>query len=300
MVIARKYRYVSLTAAIDDKNSPLRRYLDQTFPNRSVLQAAYRATRPPLFVPGGTAHPATLGSAFDLAVRFVLDPNHRPEVALHAFRSSFRRTKAIVGVIDVAQAASNCRTSLASVQLLRAAWALALTTGISRGDPPHSSPLRALGWRKFTTRNLLDLAPANALVQMQQMHAVSTTNFYPFLPNPARRLSIGPTFAGSRLCSADADLIINGHLIDLKTRLGAPNSRTGVRADSLPGKDINQLLGYTLFDRSNNYRIKRVGTYSARYGNFVSWPLTEFLRELSGRDVDVAAEREKVWKLLGG
>jgi hypothetical protein len=278
----------------------LRKYLDQTFPNHTALQAAYRSTRLPLLVPGGTANPATLGTAFDLSVRFVLDPNHTPEVALHSFRSSSRRLNAIMGVIDVARAESNCRTTAAPELLLRAAWALALTTGIFRGDPLRSSPLSALGWIKFTSKNLLALAPANALLQLQRMHAVSTTSFYPVLPNPARRLSIGPTFAASQLCTADADLIIDGHLIDLKTRLGAPNYRTGVRADGLPGKDINQLLGYTLFDRSNNYHIKRVGIYSARYGNFVSWPLNDFLRELSGRDVNVAAERTTVWKLLGG
>lgn len=300
MMVAPRYRYVSLTAAIDDKSSPLRKYLDQNFPNRSALQAAYRSTRQPLLVAGGTANPATLGTAFDLSVRFILDSNHTPEVALHSFRSSSRRLRAIIDVIDRARAESNCRTTMASEQLLRAAWALALTTGIYRGDPPGSSPLSALGWRKFTSENLLALAPPNALLQLQQMHAVSVARLYPFLPNPARRLSIGPTFASSQLCSADADLIIDGHLIDFKTRLGAPNSRTGVRADGLPSKDINQLLGYTLFDRSNSYRINRVGVYSARYGSLVSWPLTDFLRELSGREVDVSAERTKVWKLLGG
>jgi len=300
MASARIYPYTSLTSAISDAKSPLRRYLDQTFPLKSALQATYRMPRSPLLVPGGTAHPATLGTAFDIAVRFVLDSAHTPEVALHAFRTSSRRAKAIRGVIEVARAASNCRAGVASEYLLRAAWALALTTGIYRGDPWRSSPLQVLGWRKFTVNNLLGLAPSNALMQMQQMHAIARTSLYPRLPNPAKQLVIGPTFAASRLCSADADFIIDGHLIDLKTRLGARNSLTGIRSDSLPGKDINQLLGYTLFDRSNRYKIKRVGVYSARYGYFVSWPLGEFLEELAGRKVNVATERAAVWKLLGG
>jgi hypothetical protein len=191
---------------------------------------------PPLLVPGGTADPVTLGAAFDFAVRFVLDPNQIPEVALHGFRTSSRRVKAILGAIETARAASNCRDTLAPEQLLRAAWALALTTGISRGDPLRSSPLHTLGWRKFTSSNLLDLAPANALIQMQHMHAIARTSLYPLLPNPARRLFIGPTFAASRLCSADADLIIDGHLIDLKTRVGVPNSRTGFARMVFPAK----------------------------------------------------------------
>lgn len=38
-MVTRRYRYGSLTAAIDDKSSPLRKYLDQTFPNHTALQA---------------------------------------------------------------------------------------------------------------------------------------------------------------------------------------------------------------------------------------------------------------------
>jgi len=95
-------------------------------------------------------------------------------------------------------------------------------------------------------------------------------------------------------------MIIDGQLIELKTRLGPPSKRTGLRFDSLPGTDINQLLAYTLFDRTNKYRINRVSLFSARYGNFTSWPLSEYLTLLSGREVNVKTEREIVWRLLGG
>jgi len=297
---SRKYIYSSLTAAIDDKQSPLRRYLDSEYPNRRPLQAAYRAAAPPILVQGGDAHPGTLGAAFDFAVRFVLDPEYVPAVAIHAFRPSRRRVKAITHVIAVARSAANCRTSLAPELLLRASWALALTTEVFRAGTWQHSPLRQLGWFHFTAERLLRLAQPDALVQLQQLHSVATTSLFPKLPLEPRRQTLGPSFAASRLCSADADIIIDGQLIELKTRLGSLSQRTGNRSDSIPGTDINQLLAYTLFDQGNKYKIDRVSLYSARYGNFTTWPLNDYLTLLSGRRVDIKAERAIVWRLLGG
>jgi hypothetical protein len=170
MAIRRSYVYTSLTAAIADTGSPLRRHLDTQFPNKKALQNRYRPESRPLLVQGGDANPATLGAAFDFAVRFVLDPTHIPEVAIDAFRGSRRRARAILEVIDVAAAAADCRTTLAPESLLRAAWALALTTEVFRIGTWRHSPLRELGWLNFKPERLLRLAPPNALVQMQQLH----------------------------------------------------------------------------------------------------------------------------------
>ncbi|HEX4444771.1 MAG TPA: hypothetical protein VHZ81_14475 [Galbitalea sp.] len=270
------------------------------YPNKRALQNTYRASAPIMLVPGGDANPATLGAAFDFATRFVIQPAYIPEMAIHAFRPSRRRVNAILGVIDIARSAADCRGGLAPEPLLRASWALALTTEVFRSGDWRHSPLRQLGWLNFTTRKLLQLAPLNALLQMEQLHSVATKGFFPELPSNPRRMAIGPTFDASRLCTADADLIIDGTLIELKTRLGPASKRDGRRFDSLPSADINQLLSYVLFDKSDKFRIRQVALYSARYGHFVRWDLNEYLSLLSGREMDVHVERQIVWTLLGG
>jgi hypothetical protein len=298
MSTRRSYEYTSLTAAIADRISPLRRYLDARFPHKKTLQAIYRARRSPLLVAGGTANPATLGAAFDFATRFVLDPEHIPRVALAAFQRSGRRSKALLEIVEIAKEASDCRSDLAPEDLLRAAWVLALTTEVFRSGNVRQSPLSQLGWLNFTPRRLLELAPRDALIQMQRLHSVATVELFPHLPHAAKRLAMGPTFDASVLCSADADFIIDGHLVELKTRLGSVSKSTGNRFDSIPGQDINQLLAYTLFDRSDRYRMNKVSLYSARYGTLTTWPLVEFMEVLGDRSVDLMQERESVWRIL--
>lgn len=77
-----RYRYTSLTSALDDVRSPLRRYLEGTFPNRKPVQATYRVSAGALLVPGDEAvNAGTVGAAFDFMVRLVLDHSHVPGVA---------------------------------------------------------------------------------------------------------------------------------------------------------------------------------------------------------------------------
>lgn len=60
------------------------------------------------------------------------------------------------------------------------------------------------------------------------------------------------------------------------------------------------MLSYVLFDRSNQYGIDRIALYSARYGQFTTWSLSDYMATLSGQNLDLAAERATVWELLGG
>ena len=80
---------------------------------------------------------------------------------------------------------------------------------------------------------------------------------------------LGPVFAGSKYVGgADADLIIQNHLYDIKT---TPNPRNG-----LPNA-IRQLIGYVLLDWDNEYNIQGVGLYLSRQGQKVEWKLDELL-----------------------
>lgn len=101
------------------------------------------------------------------------------------------------------------------------------------------------------------------------------------------------------LCPADADFIADGSLIDIKTQVGTKNAK-GIRTDNLKNEHLYQVLAYVLFDRSDSYAITHFGIYSARYGNLTVWPVASGFEALAGERLNVAAERETVWRLLGG
>ena len=211
-----------------------------------------------------------------------------------------RRRYVFFAVVNAGQqAAAGCRSVAAPEALTRAAWALALYTEVYRlGVPPPGSPLYAVA--DANSEDVLAVASDAAVWQLQELHALATRNLYPALPDPPARVIPGPTFAASRFCAADADVIVDGMLLESKTRLGSKNARTGARSDSLSVLDLYQMLGYVLFDHDDTYRLDRVAFYSARYGSLTMWPAQDLLEVLRGGAVNLSTERERVWEQLGG
>ncbi|MFC8529807.1 hypothetical protein [Nocardia sp. NPDC057227] len=182
---------------------------------------------------------------------------------------------------------------------IRASWVLVLCTELYRNPFlfPTSPLAELLRGGRFTAEHLLELASADAIDQLHAMHVLATAEFVELLAAPAT-MEQGPVFTASTLCAADADLIVDGTLIEVKTRLGAANVRTGQHLDSQSTSDIHQMLGYTLFDTHDTYRIRALALYSARYGRLHRWPMAELLAALAGGPVDLGAERARVWELL--
>ena len=88
---------------------------------------------------------------------------------------------------------------------------------------------------------------------------------------PASGTIIGPEFAGSGdIGGADADLIIDHRLYDIKTTIN-------------PRKDfpdhLRQLIGYALLDWDDKYALTDVGFYFSRQATYMSWPLSRLLNE---------------------
>ena len=91
----------------------------------------------------------------------------------------------------------------------------------------------------------------------------------------AAELHIGPTFAQSgRLGGADADLIYDGTLLDLKS---TSTSRVLGRIE------LWQLLGYLFADTDDAYRVRRVGFGALRRRRSIFWPSQELIDLLAGR-----------------
>ncbi|HUZ10705.1 MAG TPA: hypothetical protein VMU76_11130 [Acidimicrobiales bacterium] len=80
----------------------------------------------------------------------------------------------------------------------------------------------------------------------------------------AKELVFNPTFDASLLLGgADGDLIADGRLLDIKTKLGAEIAKT----------DFWQLLGYALGDFRDAHGITEVGFYFSRQGVQVTWDI---------------------------
>lgn len=291
------YAYTNLTSALGDRESPLRQYLYQRFPHRRGIQRSYRESAGPLLVESNGGDPALVGAAFDFGVRYTLRPRYVDEMMFIGLAGDQRH---VAVVLEVAQVATSSAVEGDDELLVRACWALALTTEVYRaGQVPPTSPLyQLIRRRRFTAEALLDLAPDAGVTEVSELLQLATDRLYPSLV-PSEPVLPGPRFDASALVAADADLIVGDQLVELKTRLGVRRI-DDARTDTLSGRDLYQVIAYALLDTSDEYAVRRLALYSARYGHLAQWPLADLLTELAGQPVDLATERERVWRLLGG
>lgn len=342
----------ALTREIADPKSPVRRFLDERFPTVRPVQRGYREGAPSLLITGNGANPATVGTAVDWLLRFLLHPT--PDVHLAMAGAARSMGPAMMrAVADLAHALDTTprlytggiwtnelpyELVTATVQdlvapshigepdppetftgpaagnttdpelLARGCWALALLTDVFRSGPaglltgPLAPFYRAgaspVEQPPVTAEDLLALAPPAGLEQVARVREVIENSLLPRLAARPGMWAIGPTFAGSRLVGgADADLIAAGLLLDLKVTLGDKRP-DGTRRLSLDKADLYQLVGYSLLDFDDTYRISEVGIFSARYGYLATWPLAGLLSELAGHPVDPAAARLEFEHLL--
>ena len=97
-----------------------------------------------------------------------------------------------------------------------------------------------------------------------------------FLEAAADRLTgphvLNPTFDGSAdVGGADADLILDATLIDIKSTIAPKLSRSW----------LWQIICYCMLDYTDEYRLTACGIYLSRQGIFLEWPLTELVESIS-------------------
>jgi hypothetical protein len=174
--------------------------------------------------------------------------------------------------------------------LARSCWALALLTEAFRGGLMIAARGTLGQFRdgRVSDEGLLGLAPPAGLAQLAVFRHVFETALLPQLAARAGPWALGPTFVGSALIRADADLIAAGLLLELKTSAKL----------SLGITDLLQVVGYALLDFEDDYRIAELGIFSARYGYLAVWELGPLLGELAGREVSVQAIRHEFRSLL--
>jgi hypothetical protein len=145
--------------------------------------------------------------------------------------------------------------------------------------PSAPSVLTALRDRP-TAEDLLSFCEERVvedLVAISTLFAETQVEFY---AQPS--FVLNPTFQASKLLGgADADLIVSGRLVEIKTlKSGRPD-----RADKL------QLAAYALADWEDKHGIREVAFYLARHGIQKVWSLDEYLERLAGKKVSVGGLR---------
>ncbi|WP_159602619.1 hypothetical protein [Agromyces humi] len=286
----------SLTGALRSSKTPLHAYFKETFPNTLPFRKDYEERSGRLIVDGVAGVPAgTVGTAFDVMLRLLLDPTHEPCRFRPNFVWNSRISKAAAVVSEVVHAAQ--REDSHSEEFYRACWALALFTEAYRSiQAATQGPLFPILYEQDSSLPaMMAVAPAEGIEQLRQLRRLAEEQLLPHLEGP---YSLGPQMYLHTLCHAEADLIAGGTLIDLKVQLGTVSRRTNEREDTLKEPQVYQLIGYALFDTIDVFKIDRVGIYSARYGAYSVWPLQGMLDELAGRTVSIQAERDKVLALL--
>ncbi|MDF2049865.1 hypothetical protein [Arthrobacter sp. Cr_A7] len=279
---------------VKDPKTSIGRYLRANFPNSKLLQAEYKAAAGNVVVDSLGANAGNVGTAVDLIVRLILEPDETPESALILFPFNAIYHE-VVNELAVLVGRSG-KGELAA----RAAWALALCVSAYRAGADWASLVPDLVRSDdFTVDRMLEQADDAAVTELIALKELAEERLIPKLTGP---LSLGPTFDLSKRgpaqrIAAEADLIAGGLLIDIKTTL-APRNKAGLRPDVLKTDNVYQLLGYALLDYSNQYNIDRVGIFSARYGTLTEWPLERVTSLMSGREFDFTAARQEVWDMM--
>lgn len=122
-----------------------------------------------------------------------------------------------------------------------------------------------------STSELLAAVPDSWIEDVAALASALSRRHCAWLGTPATE---NPIFAGSRgVGGADADFILAGCLWDIKT-----TTRSGGDSNWL-----YQLLGYTLLDYDDDFKIESVGLLLPRQDTSLRWPLSGLIAALSGR-----------------
>jgi hypothetical protein len=310
---------MSLTRHLESKSSPIHKFFRAKFPNgRSFLKEARSSIRSAVTIrPPERVDYSTIGTALDYRIRFAFSITSLDEMVAWQgaallkprdmdtgddsdsrgiFKSDLQEHIPASSLIDsffdglesTLQTLNPVGRRLSREhenELARYCYVLALFEQIYRAGPTIQSPLFANEYQSID--DLLNLAN---LVTTDDIAEISYTFHDQFEDWLQRPVALNPKFDGSAgVGGADADLILDGCLIEIKTTIN-------------PKIDLDwiyQLLGYTFLDYTNQHNIDAIGLYMARQGLFIQWPLQEAIVGMSdGASSDVIPLRNELRELV--
>ena len=161
--------------------------------------------------------------------------------------------------------------------LLRYCVTLALFEECFRAGPQPKSLLFSAG-EKATVEDLLKLGKPHWIDDLRTLAQGMVNKFDVTAYN---NVVLNPNFSGSRdVGGADADLILDGCLLDIKSTVKAEISKV----------NVYQLLGYVLLDYDNKYELEKAGFYMARQCQLLNWPINELIERLVSKDAPTLQE----------
>lgn len=314
----------SLTGELRSPRSPLREFLESTFPNVKAVLTGW--TRPPIVVvppPGIASHVhGRIGTTFDFRLRLVHGPLPTAGTAAHrgweaidriaALRERHQRRGVTIAAQKVRRVALRSRgedpvslilramnditggnlcpldtlTKRDEARLVRLCWLLALYEECWRGGLRPDHPLVVLGPHP-SWDHLTSVFPDRLLVDDLTALCRLTAKAAPdILQGPA---ICNPEFNAPGL-NADGDLVIDGCLWEIKT-----SARPG-----FDRKVLFQLLAYCLLDRSDRFNLGEVALFRVRFGAVQRWSLLPLLEQLADRPIDLKQLREDFAGIVAG
>lgn len=302
---------VSLTSHLQDMDSPVRRFMLAHFPDAPLARKALavlptssvllvesaRLPAPPLprtwYAPDAVELPSaagypwpTVGTAFDFRLRFCLGASpvtaRVAESGARQLVEHWRFDGTLPAAFDelrdrfdglVRRDASWARAPSSETRrdLAKLSYVLALYEQCYRAPFLDSWPVVSAG----PTATFDELAAFGSDAALDDIDAMAQL-FIATQPEllAATSIVLNPFFgeASSQLGGADADLILDGRLIDIKTKKKAEIARV----------DLWQLLGYALADVDDVYGIEEVGLYFSRHGVQVAWSLDALMEFMAG------------------
>jgi len=228
---------------------------------------------------------ATVGTAFDYLARLLL--GERDLEGFIAFDGADRlakhfrmrnqlssvlelRKKLEVEVREISKPGILGSSALLS-SLAESSYALAIFEQCFRSSINPEWPVVVLG-KRANLADVLNTAPPGVIDDLEELARLLigsqpelfAASSYFFNP----RFGIG----SQMLDGADADLIVDGRLIEIKTN----------RTAKIEQKDLWQIVGYALSDFDEQFSISEVGIYFSRHGIQIIWKLDDLIELLAG------------------
>ena len=304
---------MSLSSHLRDKNSPIRDFIRSQFPNTSEFLKEDRRwiKNAPAIRPDAELPYSTIGTAVDYRIRYYFDIT--PHSELVAFKGATNLME-----IPASRLVARGRVPIPSDEvaiephvvldffrsldeltlknnplgrrltageedaLNRYCVALALFEQVFRAGLSANSPLVTGNFADY--ESLLGIAESHWLDDLKNLSWKFFDEYEHLLQLPH---TLNPKFDGSGYVGgADADLVIDRKLIDVKTTV-----KPEINSDW-----IWQLLGYVLLDFSDKNQINAIGLYMARQGVLVDWDLAEALEILCPGNPPSIAELRSQFK----
>lgn len=293
---------MSLTDHLRPRDSPVRSFIEFSFPLleqasgnsrqakfvKTLLGIADLSTLPILVPSGSRGTSGTVGTAFDYWVRSVLLPLDvsstvaaKGALTAEVFPGAGLLSEAAGELLcDVEDFLTRVRpyecspTPHDEEQLARYCVVLAWLEALARAPlQVLSGSLGPVLTGVHRSAQLLDAVYTDIVEELLAVVRASDSVLTSWREDilGGNRYVANPKFPGSAAVGgADADLLVGGHLIELKT--------SSVLTPAEIRKALLQLAGYSLLDFEDDLAIRTLTVFYPRFGYIDSWPITSLIR----------------------